>query len=297
MKTKLYYLRAIGTIAILILTVGAFIYYIRTHAAVITQIKRLDLTSIGLILLLYLGYTTALSAATIISVRICGKNLGKKEGFNLSASSSIANFFGPLQSGPGVRAVYLKKKHGISIKSYGLATLYYYGFYAFFSGLFLLSGDNRFRIPLGLLLILGVIVTVFYIHRQSQKNTTSSTHVKIANLAKLGAATFIQLAFTAAIYFVELTALGSHVSVSQALSYCGAANFALFVSITPGAIGFREAFLVFSQHLHHISNTTIVTANLVDRGVYVIFLGLIFIWLASSHARKHYFIKEKSETS
>ena len=63
------------------------------------------------------------------------------------------------------------------------------------------------------------------------------------------------------------------------MSYTGAANFALFVSLTPGAIGIRESFLFFSQRLNHITNAAIVGANVLDRTVYVIFLGLIFIVL------------------
>lgn len=296
-KNNLKYLRMVGTVIVLIITVAVFSYYIKEHPAVVSQIKKMDPLSVVLILLLYFGYTIALSAATVVSVLMCGKRLGQKESFNLSASSSIANFFGPLQSGPGVRALYLKKRHGISIKRYGLATLYYYGFYAFFSGLFLISGDQRFRWPLLLLLLSGATFTVYYIRRRSKYSKAgSSVHVQGSNLLKLAFATFIQLSFTAAIYFVELTALGTHVSVAQALSYCGAANFALFVSITPGAIGFREAFLVFSEHLHHIGNTTIVTANLLDRGVYILFLGLIFIWLITSHAQKQFTLHQEGST-
>ena len=62
------------------------------------------------------------------------------------------------------------------------------------------------------------------------------------------------------------------------------ANFALFVSLTPGAIGIREAFLVFSQDLHHIPNDIIVAANVLDRAVYILFLGLLFIIVLLMHA-------------
>jgi uncharacterized membrane protein YbhN (UPF0104 family) len=60
---------------------------------------------------------------------------------------------------------------------------------------------------------------------------------------------------------------------------------ALFVSLTPGAIGIREAFLTFSQQLHHIDTSTIVAANIIDRAVYLVFLGVLFIFVFSLHAR------------
>ncbi|HZL07693.1 MAG TPA: hypothetical protein VFC50_00680, partial [Candidatus Dormibacteraeota bacterium] len=76
-----------------------------------------------------------------------------------------------------------------------------------------------------------------------------------------------------------------HISWGQAMSYSGAANFALFVSLTPDAIGFRETFLVFSHRLHHVSTANILSANVIDRGAYVIFLLLLFVVVLSLHAK------------
>jgi len=73
--------------------------------------------------------------------------------------------------------------------------------------------------------------------------------------------------------------------------YTGAANFALFVSITPGAIGFRESFLLFSQHLHHIDSSTIVAANLIDRSVYIVLLLLLAAGIFGTHAQRRFKIK------
>ena len=64
-----------------------------------------------------------------------------------------------------------------------------------------------------------------------------------------------------------------------------AANFSLFVAITPGAIGIREAFLVFSESLHHIPHDIVISANILDRGIYVVFLGLLFLWLITTHTQ------------
>jgi uncharacterized membrane protein YbhN (UPF0104 family) len=65
----------------------------------------------------------------------------------------------------------------------------------------------------------------------------------------------------------------------------------MFVSITPGAIGFREAFLVFSRNLHHISNTTIVAANIIDRSVYLILLIILAILIIATHAGRRLGVK------
>ncbi|HSX27439.1 MAG TPA: hypothetical protein VLG25_01515, partial [Patescibacteria group bacterium] len=51
------------------------------------------------------------------------------------------------------------------------------------------------------------------------------------------------------------------------------------------AIGFRESFLLLSSRLHHIDKVTVLNASLIDRGVYVIFLALLFIVVLSLHAK------------
>jgi uncharacterized membrane protein YbhN (UPF0104 family) len=85
---------------------------------------------------------------------------------------------------------------------------------------------------------------------------------------------------------VQLNAVDPGITASQVAVYTGAANLALFVSFTPGAIGFRESFLVFTQQLHHISNSTIVAANTIDRSVYVLMLLILGLVILATHARR-----------
>jgi uncharacterized membrane protein YbhN (UPF0104 family) len=69
------------------------------------------------------------------------------------------------------------------------------------------------------------------------------------------------------------------------ITYTGAANFALFVALTPGAIGIREAFLLFTRHLHHISSANIVAANIIDRAIFIVVLGVLFGLTLGFHAK------------
>ena len=102
----------------------------------------------------------------------------------------------------------------------------------------------------------------------------------------------LQVLCLAIIYGIELRQIGADASLSQILSYTGVSNFSLFVALTPGAIGIREAFLVFSQNLHHIDSSSIVAANILDRAVYLLFLGLLFILVIALHAKEKLNIKE-----
>ena len=110
-------------------------------------------------------------------------------------------------------------------------------------------------------------------------------------LLRLFAVTCGQLMTQALIYGIEIHSLNVSSSLARVISYTGAANFSLFVSLTPGAIGFREAFLEFSRQLHHFSTATILAANVVDRGVFLVFLGILFLVMLLTHARQRLHLK------
>lgn len=274
-------------VLILALTIAVFVHFFATHPEYIKQLAHtspwwivavvaLNIPMVGLLVLIY---DTCLN--------MCGKHLPWKENFLLTSYSSIVNFFGPLQSGPGVRAAYLKTRHQVRLRDYTLATLIYYGLFAFFSALFLFAGALVWwQTMLCLAAVAGIsyyLIRTFI--KRDKKPGESQFQLHGPTLARLAILTFLQVLLTAITYFVELKAVNPHIVWSQAISYAGAANFALFVSLTPDAIGFREAFLVFSQHLHHVSTANILSANVIDRGSYVIFLCLLFVVVLATHAK------------
>jgi uncharacterized membrane protein YbhN (UPF0104 family) len=275
-------------VLVLLLTLIIFVRFFAAHPDYIRQLGHTNpwwiiaviLLNVPMIGLLVLIYDTCL--------KLCGKQLKWKENFLLTAYSSIVNFFGPLQSGPGMRAVYLKTRHQVRLRDYTLATLLYYGLFAFFSALFLLVGTRPWwQTTLALAVVAGfsTLVILFFLKRDKQP-AASQFNLRGSLLARLMVITFLQVLLTALTYFVELKAVNPHIGWGQAVSYSGAANFALFVSLTPDAIGFRETFLVFSKHLHHVSTANILSANIIDRGAYLIFLALLFLVVLSLHAKE-----------
>lgn len=274
-------------VVVLALTAVLFIRFFTEHPEYWQQFKEvspwwivavvaLNIPMIGLLLLIYNA-----------CLALCRKHLEWKENFFLTSYSSIANFFGPLQSGPGVRAAYLKSRHQVRLRDYTLATLLYYGLFAAFSGLFLLIGNRPWWQTLLAVLVIAVGSGLFirWFQRRDSRAKESQFHLRGKILLALVVVTFLQVVLTAITYFVELRAVNPDISIGQAVSYTGAANFALFVSLTPDAIGIREAFLVFSQHLHHVSTADILSANLIDRASYAIFLGLLFLVVLATHAK------------
>jgi uncharacterized membrane protein YbhN (UPF0104 family) len=284
MKLNKKLIRSVLAGLVICATIGVFIYYISHHPEVVHQLTPLPITTLFLLLGLYLVFMLTLAWIQSATLKLCDITLDTKESTLLVAYNSIINFFGPLQSGPAFRAAYLKKRHNVNLKQYAVATLLYY---AFFAGCSLLFIATAF-IGIWALLLIVIAILAVPLALRSQKVVSiipeKFRKLKLQSVGQLAAATLAQVSVMAVIFFVELNSLGMSVKAIPALIYTGAANFALFVSITPGAIGFREAFLVFTTSLHHIGHSQIVTASLIDRGVYILLLGILAIFVFGLHA-------------
>lgn len=275
-------LRPVATVTVLVVTVTAFVYYFSTHETVRTQLRSTPPLALAIIVALYLLSIMAIAGTFWATLRLCKLRLSGEESLLVTAYSAVVNFFGPLQSGPAFRAVYLKKRYDVNLKNFGAATLMYYFFYGGFSVLFLLFGLLHWWLlalaALGLLAMFG-LQRVKPVARRIEK-------LDVHGWYYLAAATFLQVACISLIYFTELKSVAPETTYAQAIVYTGAANLAMFVSLTPGAIGFRETFLLFSQHLHHISNATIVSANILDRAMYIVVLALMGLFIFGTHAKR-----------
>jgi uncharacterized membrane protein YbhN (UPF0104 family) len=284
--------KRIAGILVLVGTLAVFANYLHGHPELWWQLQNLKPSLLVLLFFLYACTIGVLVLVYDTTLRLCKRTISIKEHTQLTFYSTIVNFFGPLQSGPGFRSVYLKRKHNVSLQRYATITLIYYGFYAVISGLFVLSGEPKFlagAVILGILLLTGGYLYVKRRWPRAVKRLQTPQNYRL--FIRLGLATLLQVIIFSIIYFSELRAVSPHVHYGQALIYTGAANFALFVSLTPGALGFRESFLLFSRHLHHIDAQHIIAANVIDRSVYVAFLGLLFLASLAIHAKAKLGIK------
>ncbi|EDK72268.1 hypothetical protein TM7_0608 [candidate division TM7 genomosp. GTL1] len=279
--------RAIASAFVLVASAALFIVYALQHPELIGQIMKIGPVNALLIVVLYFIFILTTAAILTINVRMCRTAIERREGFLLTAYSTIVNFFGPLQSGPGFRAVYLKKQLHIKLRDYGLVTILSYLFFAFFSGLLLISGLLPWQ-ALVLLSFIGAagIWLIWRYRKQIPKLKDLQMAGKAKLFAALAVATIVQIVLNAVIYFIELHAVDPAISFGQALIYTGAANFALFAALTPGSIGIRESFLLFSQNLHGIDSQTVLAASVIDRALYFVFLGALFLLITSMHAQK-----------
>lgn len=277
-------------LALIILIVGAtfgvFGYYLISHPEVIEQVTSLSPISLLLLTLAYVGTIFANAYVLSVSLRMIGKRVGFLENASLTGYSSVVNFFGPLQSGPGVRAAYLKQRHGVEIKKFLYATIVFYGFFALIN-IFVLLAALVWRAPGNLvpLFIISILlmstcgaVLVLNLSNQARK-VAKSIKLTDCNFWRIGIGALVLSLCTSFAYFIELRHVEPTVTFIQSVIYAAAANLALFVSLTPGAIGFRESFLLLTRQLHLIPNDIVLAASIIDRAFYVVFLLVLFVVL------------------
>lgn len=284
-------LKTAAVIVVLPLTIAIFAHFFVQHPEVGNQLRHTSPWLLIKLLVLYLCSILALTWNTYATLLLCNLKVKRRESFLLTAYSAVLNFFGPLQSGPAFRAVYLKKRYNLNLKNYAAATLVYLVFWGIFSVLMLLSGVLGWWLLVVAAVIGGAVVVAQ--KQPAVKARLSGLHMSA--WYQLMLATAAQIMFVALIYYNELKSVYPTVHFSQAVVYTGAANLALYVSLTPGAIGFRESFLVFSRHLHHLGNTTIVAASILDRAVYIVLLLLLAVLIFGTHAKQR--LQKASEKS
>ncbi|MDB5167040.1 MAG: hypothetical protein JWN26_185 [Candidatus Saccharibacteria bacterium] len=264
-----------------------FGYYIAMHPSVIMTVLNINPLVGILIFILYFGVILTNFAIMYAAIKLRGKSLPAKSGLLLTMYSSVVNFFGPLQSGPGVRAVYLKTKIGLRIRDYAYTMLFYYAAFA------VINISLLFINTLWWLTVIGLIFAVIL-------GVMGTRLLKLATLSKfvllVFVMTLVQIICMIIIYTSELRAIdpSAHFTIAQTIAYTASANLSLFVSLTPGGIGIREAFLIFSQSLHHIGLSSIVAAGVLDRALYIIFLLIIFVVSSSLHLRQTFASKKHS---
>jgi uncharacterized membrane protein YbhN (UPF0104 family) len=246
------------------------VYYLLANPDVLRNVVKIG-PERGIALLVFYFFVVLTNCGIMVAtVRLCKKHLPTRSGLLLTMYSSVVNFFGPLQSGPGVRAVYLKTKIGLRIRDYTYAMLFYY--FAFAA----LNVSLMFINTAAWLSTLGIIAMVVLIAAGTQK--LGFGHLKKYVFA-IFILTLLQVLCMVVIYTIELNAVdpSAHYTILQTISYTSSANLSLFVSLTPGGIGIREAFLIFSESLHHIPLSSIISAGILDRAFYIIFVILLFV--------------------
>ena len=279
-------LHIIVSILLLLIAIIIFGVYISRHSYLIDRLKSINPSIILWLLILYSFWFFCLSLIIKYSLKICNLTIPTSKNLLLNAYSIIVNFFIPGQGGPAVRGAYLSKKHKLRIRLYIFVTLIYYLMYAAINSVLTFSTSSLWWLLIPLIILLGLL-SLFGGRAYIKKFKIKNTELKLnsINLFNLFIVTLLQVIIIIAINFVELHSVSTAISIKQTIVYSGIANLSIFVALTPGAIGIREGFLIFGQKLHHISVSNIISANIIDRAVFLVVLAILLIYIVLTHAK------------
>lgn len=273
---------------ILVATLLIFAYYFFTHQA---QFAILSQVTWWQVVLIVLGQTLVLISnilILILFVRFIQKKISFADSARITAYSSLVNFFGFLQGGVALRAVYLKKRFSMTFRRYvALTSLQYLVLFALsgfiiFIGISIVTGISySVIVALSGIIIIAAITTLLFKLRVSfvvravtlAKQVLST--ISARPLLTLMVIVILQLSGSLLANFIELMAIGANLSLGSLLIYTGVSQFAVVIAITPGAVGIREALLLIVQGQMHLSTQDIVLAATLDRLVYFITLALL----------------------
>lgn len=293
-------------IGLLVLTLAAFVYYFLNNQALFNRIGNLSWWQV---LLIITGQSIVFFSnilVSIIFIQFIGKKLHFIDSTRITAYSSLVNFFGFLQGGVGLRGVYFKRQFAMSLKKYFALTVIQYLFLFGIAGIFVLVGISfTTGITSAFLLMgLGIIALVGGFVLFGKSNAAKKIQVKLGAVSQLLKARpllallsviVLQLCGSLLANFIELQAIGAHVSMGGLLIYTGTSQFAIVIALTPGAIGIREALLLIVQQQMHLTTQDIVLASTVDRAIYFVTLALITPFALA--AKKQLPAKELQEAS
>ena len=238
------------------------------------------------------------------------KKLSTHESVRVSLLSSLGNFFASSGAGLGFRAVYLKKKHGLSYSDY-MATMYgnyllifivsallgmvslgliggasspqFVGLGLFFAGLLVASIGLSFirvpRIEFGNKITTSIARTL---------RTISMGWRLIADdrrlLAHLSLLVLGQVVLTVLIAWFELLSLSISIGFGQLLLFSVLGSLSIFISLTPANLGVKEAVYIITATIIGLNTPQILSLALIDRGI--LFITLAIVWLVIGREKK-----------
>lgn len=236
-----------------------------------------------------------------------------RESVRVSLISSLGNFFASSGAGLGFRAVYLKKKHGLSYGDY-MTTMY--GNYLLFFiinailgivSLLLISNKQGIQYQGALLFFVGLLVASLVLcfvplpklFKDKFKNKYVSSALGFVHkmtegwsrivknkrlLMHLTVLVTIQLVLTIIIGWLEISSLNIVIGFPELLLFSVLGSMSIFISLTPGNLGVKEGIYILTASVIGLTTPQIVSIALIDRGI--LFGTLFVLWLIFGRGEK-----------
>ncbi|MCA9325297.1 flippase-like domain-containing protein [Candidatus Saccharibacteria bacterium] len=301
----------------LLLTIGflvLFVWYGWTHQEIFTDLTNIAVWALALIVVGKLINVWTTGIFTKWTVEAFTDTLTQAEAFVVSVLTAIGNFFGPLFGGLGIRAVYLKKYHNLPYSKFTATLIGYFLMMLQFNsllaiaGLLLLPHNNQTNFVLLVFVGWFLAFLLLTVMRLPQREKLAGIEkMKLARpiiktlydiedgwkllvskkklLFQMMGLAVANLVALYAVNYIEFVALDIHVTPAAMMLYTAVVQASLLLSLTPGAVGLRETILIILGTTLGISNQQIIQVAILDRGIYFIMLGILFLMTRHSTFR------------
>ncbi len=256
------------------------------------------------------------------------KNISFRESNYIAIITAAGNFFGPLLGGASIRAVYLKKKHNLEYSKF-ISTMYGYylitytnyaaialvalvAIYTHFgyinglkvTGLFLLAVlfagivaivmPTKYAIGLSNMRVLRPLRK----HLQMAINGWGEIKVHPGLIRSLAIISFVVFLILVTESFILYNLFSADVFFASVVLYTVMGVFTMLISITPGAIGFREGLYLLIPSVLLLDSTQIIQMATVDRSVSFILLVIMIMLTKTKYfsAESYTVLSKKTNT-
>jgi uncharacterized protein (TIRG00374 family) len=220
-----------------------------------------------------------------------------KEWFGLSVITTMGNYLTPFRGGAVARAVYLKRIHQFP-HAYFLSTLagiyivvfLVNSFVGVLTMIFLYHFLGVFNIlifTIFLAIFLTLLAIIIFSPRFKETkypffnkfiNVLNGWHLIKSNkkmIAVIGLISVINVGIIVLMMFLEFRVFGLEIPLLSALFLSIVSTLGLFISITPGALGIKEAIIVFTATVINIPVSQALTVSILDRVVGLVIIAIL----------------------
>lgn len=248
------------------------------------------------------------------SMKLFEKNISFDESIKVSLISTVGNFFAPAGSGLGFRAVYLKKQHNLTYSDY-ISVVFCNYILSFFvisliglGAIYVLpdSGSPSYRILsaalFGLLIasIVGMFVRVKKSFVDSQKNRflkkIAEILMRITNgwqlilshrqtMFRLLGLMVLNTGLLVLSAYILTQSINAQLSIAGVILFGVIGSLSLFINITPGNLGVKEATIIIFSTTIGLTTSQIISLAIIERAT--LFIVMFLLWVG--FGRRTYF--------
>lgn len=301
--------RRILSVTVVVLAISLFTWYFFSH---INDFRLLLNVGLSYIVLLAAVGVVGIAVNGIFmkwSLLLFDKSIGIAESVRVSLISSAGNFFAPAGSGLGFRALYLKKRHHLAYSDYisivfcnyilaflinsilGLCALY--SLYPLHGN----GGSSLVVLTIVFFVLMLASIGALFIRKSIKPGRQFNNKVlrkiyevysriafgwKLITSNKKIMLGLLSLTLTNTLLMVlgsylVMSSIGIHIPLAGLILFSVLGSFSVFVNITPGNLGVKEAIYILFSSVIGLGTTEILSISIVDRTV--LFIVLLVLWV------------------